>query len=155
MENNEQLIHTFYISFQNKDYKGMQACYNDEATFSDPVFKDLDSKQVKAMWQMLITRAKDMTLIFSDVKADDKTGSCRWVANYMFSATGRKVKNEIVASFEFKDGKIIKHRDNFNFYKWASQALGTTGKLLGWTNFLHKKVSKNAMKNLEVFMSKL
>ncbi len=153
MHPNQQLILTFYTCFQNKDYKGMQACYADNATFSDAVFKNLNSKQVKAMWQMLITSGKDLRLEFKDLVADDTTGSAHWDAYYTFSKTGKKVINRIDAKFVFENGKIVKHTDTFNFYSWAKQALGTIGYVLGWTSFLNNKVQKTAQDSLAKFMS--
>jgi ketosteroid isomerase-like protein len=135
MNANEQLINTFYTCFKNKDYEGMQACYADNAIFSDAVFKNLNAEQVKAMWQMLILKGKDLRLEFSNISADDTTGKAHWDAYYTFSATGKKVINRIDANFEFENGKITKHVDHFGFYKWAKQALGITGILLGWTAF--------------------
>lgn len=154
MNANEQLIHHFYTCFKNKDYKGMQACYADDATFSDDVFKNLNSSQVKAMWQMLISKSKDMRIEFGQISANEKTGKAHWDAYYTFSSTGKKVINKIDANFEFENGKIVKHTDDFNFYTWAKQALGTTGLLLGWTGFLKNKIQTTAMANLEKFMEK-
>lgn len=154
MNANEQLINHFYTCFKNKDFKGMQACYADNATFSDAVFKDLTAAQVKAMWQMLISKGKDMRIEYAQISADEKTGKAHWDAYYTFSSTGKKVVNKIDASFEFENGKIVKHTDDFNFYTWAKQALGTTGLLLGWTGFLKKKIQTTAMANLEKFMKK-
>ena len=155
MHPNQQLIQTFYTCFQNKDYKGMKACYADNATFSDSVFKNLNSNQVKAMWQMLLTGSKDLRLEFKDVVADDTTGSAHWDAYYTFSKTGNKVINRIDAKFVFENGKIVKHTDAFNFYTWSKQALGTSGLLLGWTSFLENKVQKTAQDSLTKFMSNL
>lgn len=152
MDANEQLIKHFYTCFQNMDYKGMQACYADNATFNDAVFKNLNAHQVKAMWQMLITSAKDFKIEFSEVVADGKTVKAHWDAYYLFSRTGNNVINRIDATFEIEDGKIVKHTDNFNFYTWAKQALGTTGLLLGWTSFLKKKIQTTAQANLDKFM---
>jgi ketosteroid isomerase-like protein len=152
MNDNEKLIHHFYESFADKDYKAMQEYYADDATFSDEAFKNLNSAQVKAMWEMLCKRGKDLELTFQNVTADEKTGSAEWVAKYTFSQTGRKVENHIKANFEFANGKIVKHTDSFDFYKWISQALGLPGKLLGWTSFLQSKVRQKAMKSLEDFM---
>lgn len=154
MNANEQLIHHFYTCFKNKDFKGMQDCYADRATFSDAVFKNLDVNQVKAMWQMLIVKGKDLRLEFKDISATEQTAKAHWDAYYTFSATGKKVVNRIDATFEIENGKIVKHTDNFNFYTWAKQALGLTGLLLGWTSFLRKKVSAQAMGNLQNFMKK-
>ena len=154
MSQNKELINKFYTSFQNKDYKTMQDCYANNATFSDPVFENLNAAEVRAMWQMLITRATDLALEFKNVAADETSGSAEWTAVYTFSATGKKVINKIKANFVFENGKIKEHKDSFDFYKWAKQALGFKGLLLGWTSFLHNKVKQQARNNLIKFMSK-
>jgi hypothetical protein len=91
---------------------------------------------------------------FSDIQANDLTGKVHWEAWYSFSSTGNKVHNIIDAYFIFKGGKIFNHRDSFNFHSWASQSLGTTGKLLGWTGFLHQKVRNTAMSGLKNYMAR-
>ena len=58
------------------------------------------------------------------------------------------------AEFEFKDGKIWRQRDRFDFYRWSRQAFGMTGVLLGWTGFLRGKVQAEAAKGLAIFMAK-
>jgi ketosteroid isomerase-like protein len=150
---NKKLIEQFYTCFQQRDYKGMQACYADNATFTDEVFVDLDAEQVCAMWEMLCIRGKDLKLEFSNVKADETTGSAEWTATYTFSASKRKVVNRIKANFTFENGKIVKHIDQFDFYLWARQALGLSGLLLGWTSFMRNKVQQTAMKNLALFLA--
>ena|SRR6218665_835690 len=154
MNTNEQLIARFYTCFQNKDYTGMQACYADDAHFSDPVFSNLNANEVRAMWEMLLRNGKDLGLTFGHVTANDTTGSAEWVATYTFSRTGRKVINSIKAEFEFENGKIKRHKDHFDFYKWARQALGVSGLLLGWTPMIKNKIRATAMNNLRQFMSK-
>lgn len=153
MNPNQQLIEHFYTCFQNKDYKGMQACYADNATFSDPVFENLNAQQVRAMWEMLLSRAKDFSIEFSQVNADERYGKAHWDAHYIFSSTGNKVVNRIDASFELADGKIVKHVDKFGFYTWARQALGLSGWLLGWTGYVHQKVKDQALDGLNKFMA--
>jgi ketosteroid isomerase-like protein len=153
MNANEQLIKHFYTCFSNKDFKGMQNCYADNAVFNDSIFTNLNAEQVKAMWQMLLVGSKDLRLEFQTFPALEDSAKAHWDAYYTFSATGRKVVNRIDAVFQIVDGKIVKHTDNFSFYTWSRQALGLTGVLLGWTSFLHKKVSAQAMKNLEKFMN--
>ncbi len=153
MNENELLIKKFYTCFQNKDYRGMQDCYADNAVFNDSVFKNLSSLQVKAMWEMLIKNGKDFKLEFSNIKVTNKNGSAHWDAYYTFSKTGNRVINRIDASFTFENGKIVSHTDNFNFYKWAKQALGITGVLLGWTSFMKHKVQKSAMESLTAFIN--
>ena len=153
MHANEKLIENFYKAFQKTDYITMQNSYHEEATFSDAAFVNLSSREVKAMWQMLLTRSTGLVLTFTAISANDTKGSAHWEAIYTFSKTGRKVHNKIDATFEFKDGKIYRHTDVFNFHQWASQALGVMGMLLGWTSFLQQKVQKTARKQLQLFMA--
>jgi ketosteroid isomerase-like protein len=154
MDANQQLIHTFYSAFAQKDYATMQSCYADGATFSDAVFKNLDSAHVKAMWEMLCKRGADMKLEFANITSTPQGGTANWTAGYTFSSTGRKVTNRIQAEFWIEKGKIIKHIDTFSFHTWAKQALGFVGLLLGGTSYLRNKVSKTAMANLSSFMAK-
>lgn len=154
MNANQELITKFYTAFQNKDVAAMQDCYSDQATFSDPVFTDLNAAQVRAMWAMLIKSGKDMRVEFSAVKATENGATAHWDAHYTFSATGRKVWNQVDAQFIIENGKIVQHRDQFDFYTWSKQSLGLTGKLLGWTSFLRNKVKKQASDKLAAYMSK-
>jgi ketosteroid isomerase-like protein len=154
MNTNEQLMSRFYTAFQRLDYKTMQDCYHKDAIFSDPVFGLLDAPQVKAMWEMLCKRAKDFTLEFLEVKSEDEYGTCKWIAKYTFSQTGRRVVNDVKAFMKFADGKIIEHSDGFSIWKWNRQALGWKGWLLGWTNFMQNRIHRNARKNLDEYMNR-
>lgn len=155
MTANEELISNFYTAFQQKDYKTMQESYADNAVFNDSVFRDLNAQQVRSMWQMLISRSGDMTLTFRGIKEEGKKVSAYWEAHYTFTATGRKVVNKINAEFEIEDGKIVRHTDSFDFYKWAKQAFGAGGFLLGWTNAFREKVRQTAKQKLVEYMQKI
>lgn len=154
MTPNEKLIHDFYTAFQNKDFKTMQNLYHDNAVFNDAIFKNLNASQVKAMWEMLIKAGKDMTVTYKNVTTDKENGSAEWNATYTFSRSEKKVVNRVKAGFSFKDGKIIAHTDNFDFYTWAKQALGFSGFLLGWTSLIKNKIQSTAKTNLDHFMNK-
>lgn len=151
---NQQLITKFYTCFQKKDYKGMQECYADTATFSDEVFVNLNSEQVKAMWEMLCIRGTDLSLSFKNVTAQGNKAAAEWEAHYTFSVSKRMVVNHVKGDFVIENSKIVKHIDTFDFYKWSKQALGFPGALLGWTGFFKNTVRKGAMKSLNDFMSK-
>lgn len=155
MSPNETLIHQFYTAFQQKDVKTMQHSYHEAAVFNDAVFVNLDARQVRAMWQMLLSRSGDMKMNFGGIEERGNKVTAHWEAHYTFTATGKKVVNEIDAEFEIKDGKIIRHTDTFNFYKWARQAFGSSGWLLGWTNVFKEKVRHTAKKKLLEYMQKL
>ena len=153
MEVNKQVIENFYTAFQQLDYTAMNSCYSDDIVFSDPAFGFLRGEEVKYMWEMLCKNAKDFSLTFSNIQLlDDEYATWNWVATYTFSKTGRKVVNHIKAFMKLKDGKIIEHSDAFKLSKWAAQALGFKGELLGWTGFMKRKIQKNARMNLIKFI---
>jgi len=142
------LIQRFYVAFSQRDAAGMAACYHPEVRFSDPVFPDLRGPAAAAMWAMLLARGKDLILQFGEIDADNHVGRAHWDATYTFSKTGRRVLNRIDAHFKFRDGLIIVHTDHFDFARWARQALGLPGLLLGHTEFLQRKVQVEAAKGL-------
>ncbi len=153
MNINEEVIQTFYSAFAKRDYITMQSSYADEAVFNDPVFGILHDDQVRTMWQMLCTNAKNFSLQFDSVLADDEYGSCCWQATYTFSKTGRKVINKVKAHMRFRDAKIIEHTDEFDLYKWSRQAFGVQGLLLGWSGFMKNKIRYQSLTNLNNFKS--
>ena len=150
---NDQLIQRFYAAFKAHDGKEMAACYAPDAHFSDPVFVDLNGEEPGAMWTMLTARADDLDVQLVEHAADGDAGSARWIASYTFTQTGHKVVNDVRAAFRFRDGLIVDHVDTFDFGKWARQALGMTGKLLGWTPMVRSKVRKQARAGLDKFMA--
>lgn len=155
MPSTTELITVFYTAFQKLDYQTMNSCYSDDIVFSDPAFGMLEGEEVKAMWEMLCKNARDFSLSFTNIQmVDEEYATCNWTATYTFSKTGRKVVNYSKAFMRIRDGKIIEHSDAFKLSKWASQALGLKGALLGWTSFMKKKIQQNARKNLTDFMAK-
>jgi ketosteroid isomerase-like protein len=151
---NAALIERFYEAFQRRDVDAMAACYAPDVRFSDPVFVELHGAQVTDMWRMLVSRAQEFTLAFSHVSADERSGSAHWVASYVFSQTGRTVVNQIDARFVFRDGLIVEHRDRFDLWRWASQALGPKGALLGWTPFVQNAIRAQARRGLDAWRAK-
>ena len=145
MNTNEQLIHKFYSAFSKADANTMCECYHNDIQFQDPAFGILHGNDACRMWKMLIEKSKgNIKIEFSDIKADDYRGSAKWIATYNFSKTNRKVVNEIQAEFQFLNGLIVKHTDSFDVWKWAKQAFGFKGLLLGWTGYMQKQIQKQA-----------
>ena len=152
----EQLIRHFYESFARNEADEMIKCYADDVVFSDPAFGELRGAEAKNMWRMLVERGGgNIKIEFSGVQADAAKGSANWTADYLFSRTGRRVVNQIHAEFEFENGKIVRHTDTFDFWKWSRQALGISGLLLGWSGFLRGKVRQNARRALHAYGEKL
>lgn len=144
-------IERLYAAFERLDGDAMAACYAETARFDDAVFALQGRREVGAMWRMLCDA----------VRADPGGGwrlevsaigdaSAHWEAHYRFSATGRRVHNVIDAEFDFDgEGLILRHRDRFGFWRWARQALGLPGLLLGWTPWLRHKVRTQAARRLQ------
>lgn len=152
---NAELIRTFYTAFQKLDAETMAQCYAPQIHFSDPVFTNLRGVEAANMWRMLCSRAVDFSLRFDDIAADDRHGRAHWVATYTFTQSGRQVVNDIAAEFEFVEGKIVRHQDRFDLWKWSRQALGVPGFLLGWTPLIQNKIRAQAAKGLRSFTQSL
>lgn len=153
---NADTIARFYAAFTRGDAEGMAACYADDVVFSDAAFGELRGRDASDMWRMLCARSKgDLVVEASNIKADGDRGSAHWDATYHFGPKKRRVVNRIDASFRFgSDGRIVEHRDVFDFKVWAGQALGLPGRLFGGTTFIQNTVRQQALKGLRSFQQK-
>jgi len=147
----EALITKFYTAFQNLDAETMASCYHPNVEFEDPGFGKLKGTHASNMCRMLCRNSTDLKLTFDSITDN----SAHWEDIYTFSQTGRKVHNIIDAKFEFKDGLISKHTDDFNLHSWAKQALGFKGLVLGGTSFFKKKLHLQTGKLLAKFERKM
>jgi ketosteroid isomerase-like protein len=147
-------VSTFYEAFQQLDAKTMGGCYDDAIEFEDPAFGQLHGENARAMWAMLCKNGKDLKVAFEVLEEDDEKAKVRWEAVYTFRKTGRKVHNIVLADLRLQDGKIIRHTDQFNLRKWAGQALGLSGRILGGTAFFQKRLQQQTNRLLDKFMEK-
>jgi hypothetical protein len=148
-EANRETIERFYAAFGECNGAAMTACYAPNAHFRDPAFGDLEGDDVGAMWRMLTGRATDLKIELHEHDADEETGRAHWIARYTFS-TGRPVVNDIQATFRFSpDAKIVDHVDEFDFRRWAKQALGMKGTLVAFLSPLRAKARAQALGQLE------
>jgi ketosteroid isomerase-like protein len=153
-EANRELIRRLYDALDRLDGEAMASCYAPDAHFRDPAFGDLHGDEVGGMWRMLTSRATDLSVELRSHDADEQAGSANWRAEYTFTATGRPVVNEGVASFRFENGLIADHVDDFDFRRWARQALGPTGIAVGFLPPLRAKAQARARAQLEEFMQR-
>jgi ketosteroid isomerase-like protein len=143
----------FYEAFGRRDGDAMSACYCPDAHFSDPVFQNLEGPEVGAMWKMLTSTGRDLEIQLIAHDIESGAGSAHWLADYTFSRTGRRVHNDVHATFRFSDdGLIADHRDSFNFYAWAKQAIGPVGSLLGWAPPFQSSLRSGAAATLAKYM---
>lgn len=148
-------LELFYQAFHNRDASSMNALYDAEAVFRDPVFGQLNSDEAKAMWRMLLGNAgEDFQVEFKILRESENEGVVHWEARYILQSTGRKVHNRVRSHFQLHDGKILSQRDSFSFWRWSRQAFGPLGLFLGFTPVLQSKVRKEVRKRLELFIKK-
>ncbi len=144
-------IQRFYAAFGRQDHRVMAASYAPDASFRDPVFQELAGARIGTMWRMLCERANDLRIECGPVRATTRAAACEWQAWYTYSATGRPVHNRIAATFELRDGLIVRHDDAFDLYRWARQALGTAGLLFGWSPPVRRAIRAGAARSLDAF----
>jgi ketosteroid isomerase-like protein len=127
---NANLIRELYEALDRHDGEAMAQLYAPDGRFKDPAFGELSGAEAGDMWRMLTGRAEDLRVDLEGRSADDDSGTAHWIATYTFS-TGRPVVNDIHARFRFRDGLIVDHEDSFSLWRWARQALGPPGLVLG------------------------
>lgn len=153
--NTEQHITQFYDAFARLDSASMKASYADDAFFKDPAFGELQGEQIGLMWQMLCEsqQGKDFKVTYKVLTVSGNAAKVHWEAKYTFSKTGRKVHNIIQANITLENDFIKQHLDSFNLQKWATQALGFQGWLLGGTSFFQKKLQQQTNGMLKKYIS--
>ena len=130
MADNAHVIRDLYEALDRHDGEAMAKLYAPDGRFHDPAFGELTGAEAGDMWRMLTSRSEDLSVELADHDANGDAGTAHWIATYTFS-TGRPVVNDIRARFRFRDGLIAEHDDSFGFHKWARQALGPAGWVLG------------------------
>jgi ketosteroid isomerase-like protein len=146
---NRETIERLYAALADRNGAAMTACYAPGAHFRDPAFGDLEGEDVGAMWRMLTARASDLEVELRGRDAGEETGHAHWIARYTFSASGRHVVNDVRASFRFDaDSRIVDHVDEFDFRRWAAQALGPKGHLVALLPPLRRKARDQALAGL-------
>jgi hypothetical protein len=141
----------FYEAFQVRDWYTMGLLYANHAAFSDPVFPRLSAQGVRLMWQMLLTEAEDLDVTVNVIEDTPDRARAAWVARYTFTPTKRVVVNRVQTDMRIAAGKIVQQIDRFSFWRWAGQALGTKGWMLGWAPQVRTQVQKKAAESLNEF----
>lgn len=146
-----ETISRLYAALDAHDGIGMAACYAEDAVFEDPAFGELRDGRVRHMWRMLCGATKDLRVEVPEHASDGATGSAHWIATYTFR-TGRRVVNDVHATFRFgPDGLIVEHRDDFDLRRWAGQAIGPSGTVLGLTPLLSPFVRRTTGRQLSAW----
>lgn len=150
MNKNALLIEKLFTSLDKHDHQSMADCYHAEARFTDIAFDLTGKKQIHAMWHLICEG--DIHTKLMSFEADEQKGKADLVDEYIFSDTGRHVKNTINSTFKFENGLIVEHHDICDAEEWAEQALGgVKGFFAGKIGFLR---GLKASKKLKQFIDK-
>lgn len=147
------LADRFYLALARHHGEAMAECYADDARFSDPVFPDLRGERIRDMWRMLTLRGLDLRVEHEVLGIGRDSAHVRWNAWYSFSGSGRPVHNIITSHLALRDGLIVQQRDEFDFHRWARQALGWKGALFGGSAWLRSQVRAKAAYTLDRFIA--
>lgn len=139
---------SFYDAFARRDGGTMAGMYAAGATFEDPVFR-LKGSEIGKMWVGLLGRARDFSITYNVAQTGDGRGKVEWTARYLFAGR-RPVVNVVVSELEFEGARITRQVDRFDFPRWAAQALGLPGKLLGRFPWFQRAVARKAARGLGV-----
>ncbi len=160
MHPHRRTIDNLYNALAQLDTDAIADCYASDAVFDDEVFSLQGKREVTAMWRMLCDAVLAdgsgvWRLCLGEVQASADSGQAHWEADYCFRSTGRLVHNSVEARFAFnRMGLIVQHRDRFDFWHWARQALGAPGVLLGWSPVLRTVVQRSAAAQLRRYMAR-
>jgi ketosteroid isomerase-like protein len=147
---NADLITELYSAMNRHDGEAMAGLYDPDGRFHDPAFGELSGAEAQDMWRMLTGRAEDLEVELVEHSAEGEVGTARWIARYTFTRTCRPVVNDVRARFRFAGGRIAEHDDSFSFWRWARQALGPAGLVLGLP-VLSSLVRRRAREDLAKF----
>ena len=157
MSDTRAVVERFYEALARRDSSAMAASYENDAAFTDPVFGELRGEAVRDMWRMLLGRSSgDMTtsIVHLGGSADGTTLQMHVTIDYTFSRTGNRVSNRIATFMTFRDGRIARQTDDFDFYRWARQAFGIAGWAAGWMPAFRRKVQSEAAAGLARFQAR-
>jgi len=136
----------FYEALARRDVDTMAAAYAMDAAFNDPVFR-LRGPEIGRMWQALLGRAREFSVDWEIRSAEPDRGEVAWTARYLFGGK-RPVVNVIESDVRFRDGLIVQQTDRFDFPRWAGQALGAPGRMLGRFEWFRRSVARRARRGI-------
>lgn len=138
----------YFGAFARRDGAAMASMYAENARFEDPVFL-LRGADVGKMWVALMGRAKDFSVEYDVGQTGSGRGVVTWTARYRYGS--RPVVNVVRSDIEFgPNGRILRQRDDFDFARWAAQALGLAGTLFGSFAWFRRAVSRKAAAGIDV-----
>lgn len=147
MSKEAQIVKEFYKALSKGDYQKVNSLYHDDAKYRDEIF-DLRGKEINALWYTATRPEMNLIAHCKSLKVDGDRVTTDWNISYTIDTLNRKVELDETGVFQFQDGKIINHKDSYDFWSWCAQSLGFIGKALGWSQWLKNRVRNQAKKSV-------
>lgn len=140
----KEIVKAFMSSFKKQEVQGMMSYYSGDIVFFDPLADLLNGKEeVEARWKLFFEDASQCNIEIEDVVDEgDDYYTCKWLANFLHTSSGRYVHLSAKANFKMADGKIAEHSDGFSLHKYCEQVFGIVAKVIGW-NSMYQRARKN------------
>ena len=102
--NTKEIAIKFYDAFASADVETLKKLYDEKLIFNDEIFVGLNYEETIKMWSSLLIGNKDMSIKYTIKEYSENKVKVEWIADYLFSASRRKVRNVIIANMEIENG---------------------------------------------------
>ena len=150
MADNASVIRELYEALDRHDGEAMARLYAPDGRFKDPAFGELSGAEAGDMWRMLTGRAEDLKRRARRALGRGRHGHRPLDRHATRSARAGRWSTTSTPRFRFRDGLIVEHEDSFSFWRWARQALGPAGLMLGLPP-MNRLVRRRAREDLAEF----
>lgn len=131
------------VALRTGDLDAIARCYNPFAAYSDPVLGDLGAGSARQAWSLILPLLRSPSWSFSidDVGLLSSRASTR--LTFLFAPTARPVTLDISTVLQVRDGRIVRHDDDFSLFAW-SQGLPFPQRLVARSRSFRRRVNREA-----------
>jgi hypothetical protein len=113
----------FYDAFTSGDMTTLESLYDPKVKWSDPILSFDDREGTMGMWRWESSQSPRFTyeIVPPTAGTPHDQVQVRWHADYHLN--GNPIHNDVLATLTIDDaGKVVAHRDDYSWEKWAAQA---------------------------------
>ena len=100
----KEIATKFYDAFASADIEILKNLYDEKLIFNDEIFVHLNYEETIKMWSSLLVGNKDMSIKYIIKEYSENKVKVEWIAEYLFSASKRKVRNVFIAYMDIENG---------------------------------------------------
>ena len=133
-----------FLKYYQRKYSGISTSNSNIVTDFYTALGNSDYESLRELY--------DISVKYEIINESKDWIHTEWTISYLLEVTGRRVILNEKGFFRIEDGKIVEHRDEYDFWSWSSQGLGFVGKCFGWLNWFKLRVKVQAKRTIDVFM---